>query len=110
MRKAANRNSLLPRKIGIVTSPTGAAIRDMVSILRRRNPSIAIYLVPAIVQGKEGLFLFANRWIGCIRWIWMSLLLDGAAVRWKNYGASMKRLWCGKNCAKSGSDYQRSGP
>ena len=44
----------LPRKVGIVTSPTGAAIRDLVSILQRRNPAVSIYVVPAIVQGKEG--------------------------------------------------------
>ncbi|MBQ2995521.1 MAG: exodeoxyribonuclease VII large subunit, partial [Peptococcaceae bacterium] len=41
----------LPKKIGIVTSPTGAAIRDMLSIIRRRNPAVDIYIVPAIVQG-----------------------------------------------------------
>ncbi len=42
---------LLPRKIGIVTSPTGAAIRDMLRILKRRNASLHILLYPAKVQG-----------------------------------------------------------
>ena len=44
----------LPRKIGIVTSPTGAVIRDMVRVLKRRWPMAEILLVPAFVQGNEG--------------------------------------------------------
>lgn len=44
---------LLPGKVGIVTSATGAALRDMVSIGRRRNPNIDIYLYPALVQGDK---------------------------------------------------------
>ncbi len=43
---------LLPRKVGIVTSPTGAAIRDMLRILKRRNASLNILLYPAKVQGS----------------------------------------------------------
>ncbi len=43
---------LLPRKIGIVTSPTGAAIRDMLHILQRRNASLHILIYPALVQGQ----------------------------------------------------------
>jgi exodeoxyribonuclease VII large subunit len=42
---------LLPRKVGIVTSPTGAAIRDMLRILKRRNASLNVLLYPAKVQG-----------------------------------------------------------
>ncbi len=42
---------LLPQKVGIVTSPTGAAIRDMLRILKRRNASLNILLYPARVQG-----------------------------------------------------------
>ena len=40
-----------PKKIGIVTSPTGAAIRDMLRILKRRFPPAEILIVPAAVQG-----------------------------------------------------------
>ena len=43
---------LLPRRIGIVTSPTGAAIRDMLRILRRRNPASDILVAPCQVQGE----------------------------------------------------------
>ncbi|MDE2705827.1 MAG: exodeoxyribonuclease VII large subunit [Gemmatimonadota bacterium] len=42
-----------PRKIGVVTSPTGAAIRDIIQILDRRAPDIEIVLCPARVQGEE---------------------------------------------------------
>jgi len=42
---------LLPRKVGIVTSPTGAAIRDILRILKRRNASLDVLLYPAKVQG-----------------------------------------------------------
>lgn len=41
----------LPRRLGIVTSPTGAAIRDIVKVALRRYPSIEILLAPAKVQG-----------------------------------------------------------
>lgn len=42
----------LPRKIGVVTSPTGAAIRDILNILGRRFPSVDLLLVPVPVQGE----------------------------------------------------------
>jgi len=44
---------LLPKIIGIITSPTGAVIRDFVSILRRRHWQGHLVLLPAKVQGKE---------------------------------------------------------
>ncbi|MFH2108506.1 MAG: exodeoxyribonuclease VII large subunit [Chrysiogenia bacterium] len=43
---------LLPGRIGVVTSPTGAAVRDIVRILRRRFPGIAIVIFPSKVQGE----------------------------------------------------------
>ncbi len=43
---------LRPRKIGIVTSPTGAAIRDILRILERRYARLAILIYPAKVQGE----------------------------------------------------------
>ena len=43
----------IPSKIGIVTSPTGAAIQDMLNILGRRFPCADVYIYPAQVQGAE---------------------------------------------------------
>jgi exodeoxyribonuclease VII large subunit len=43
----------LPQKIGIITSPTGAAVQDMIKILRRRRPRLDILIFPAQVQGAE---------------------------------------------------------
>ncbi|MEW6724387.1 MAG: exodeoxyribonuclease VII large subunit [Bacillota bacterium] len=42
----------LPRGIGIATSPTGAALRDMVKIARRRFPGVNLVIAPAFVQGE----------------------------------------------------------
>jgi len=44
---------LLPRRIGVVTSPSGAAIRDVLSVLKRRFPAIPVMVYPVPVQGKE---------------------------------------------------------
>lgn len=43
----------LPRHIGVITSPTGAAIRDILSVLARRFPAIPVTVLPVAVQGKE---------------------------------------------------------
>lgn len=43
----------LPKKIGVVTSSTGAAIRDIVSIIKRRFPPCNILIYPTLVQGPE---------------------------------------------------------
>jgi exodeoxyribonuclease VII large subunit len=43
----------LPRKIGVVTSPTGAVIKDILHITRRRFPSADILIAPSRVQGTE---------------------------------------------------------
>lgn len=40
------------RRLGVVTAPTGAAIRDIIDVSKRRNPGIQIILFPAIVQGE----------------------------------------------------------
>ena len=43
----------LPKKIGVVTSSTGAAIRDILSILKRRYPPVDIVIYPVLVQGDR---------------------------------------------------------
>ena len=42
----------LPQRIGLVTSPTGAAVRDIVEVLTRRFPNLEILLAPVTVQGE----------------------------------------------------------
>ena len=52
---AVERKRLLPKfpqRIGLVTSPTGAAIRDVLHVIQRRNPGLEIILVAARVQGE----------------------------------------------------------
>jgi len=44
---------LLPQRIGVITSPSGAAVRDVISVLRRRFPAIPVLIYPVPVQGKE---------------------------------------------------------
>ena len=40
-----------PRNVAVITSPTGAAVKDIISIAKRRNPNINIWLYPVLVQG-----------------------------------------------------------
>ncbi len=43
----------LPRRVGVITSPTGAAIRDILHVLRRRFPAIPVVIYPVQVQGEQ---------------------------------------------------------
>jgi len=42
-----------PSRVAVITSPTGAALRDILSVIRRRNASLGIVILPAAVQGDE---------------------------------------------------------
>lgn len=44
---------LLPQHIGLVTSPTGAAVRDIINVTRRRYPNLHIIIAPVAVQGED---------------------------------------------------------
>ena len=43
----------IPNRVGVVTAPTGAAIKDIISTIKRRWPLVEIYLFPSLVQGEE---------------------------------------------------------
>ena len=42
-----------PKRIAVITSPTGAAVRDIINVVKRRNEKIGIVVLPAIVQGED---------------------------------------------------------
>lgn len=49
-----------PKTVGVITSPTGAAIRDIISTIKRRYPIANILLLPALVQGEQAAHSVAN--------------------------------------------------
>ena len=51
----------IPRKIAVVTSPTGAAIKDILKVLKRRNNKINIIILPTLVQGNEAAPMIASQ-------------------------------------------------
>lgn len=77
----------LPRRIGIVTSPTGAAIRDMINVLGRRFPYAKVILYPAIVQGPTA----ARTVIEGIEYFNLTRSADVLIVG--RGGGSMEDLW-----------------
>ena len=50
----------MPKTIGVITSETGAAIRDILNIAKRRNPSVKIIIIPALMQGKDAPYSIIN--------------------------------------------------
>lgn len=58
-----------PERIGLVTSPSGAAIRDVIHVIQRRDPALEVVLAGCRVQGQGA----AEEIAGCIRWLnWWS--------------------------------------
>ncbi|HZS12122.1 MAG TPA: exodeoxyribonuclease VII large subunit, partial [Nitrospirales bacterium] len=51
---------VFPRRVGVVTSPTGAAIRDILTVLKRRCPSLSVRIHPVPVQGDGAAPLIAS--------------------------------------------------
>jgi exodeoxyribonuclease VII large subunit len=87
---AAERKRTLPRfprRIGIVTSPRGAAIADMVQILSRRFPGLHIRLFPALVQGPGSVEEVVRGIEYFSRTAWPDLIIVGRG------GGSLEDLW-----------------
>jgi exodeoxyribonuclease VII large subunit len=78
---------LLPSRIGLVTSSSGAAVRDVVRILKRRFPNVHLTLYPVRVQGAEaaGEIVQALRFFSRKRFVDVILLVRG--------GGSLEDLW-----------------
>jgi exodeoxyribonuclease VII large subunit len=81
-----------PARVGIVTSPSGAAIHDILTVFRRRSPGTRLFLFPVRVQGEgaaediAGAIERANRWHAA-----GSLALDTLIVG--RGGGSLEDLW-----------------
>jgi len=76
-----------PRRVGIVTSPTGAAVRDILHVLARRWPPAEIVLAPALVQGPGAAAEIVRgiRWLNRLRSIDVIIIGRG--------GGSLEDLW-----------------
>lgn len=77
---------LLPRRIGVVTSPTGAAIRDILQVIHRRFANVHIVLYPARVQG-EGAAQEIAAGIGVLDRYGVDVMIVGRG------GGSLEDLW-----------------
>ena len=75
------------QRIGIVTSPSGAAVHDIITVSRRRNPGIKLYLYPVLVQGKGA----AEEVARAIRFFNEKQIVDVLIVG--RGGGSMEDLW-----------------
>ncbi|RNB75086.1 exodeoxyribonuclease VII large subunit [Brevibacillus panacihumi] len=76
-----------PKRVGVVTSPTGAAIRDICITIRRRYPQADIVLAPAIVQGVEAPHSIVNGIRNLNRLAGIDVMIVGRG------GGSIEELW-----------------
>ena len=76
-----------PKAIGVITSPTGAAIRDIINVLGRRYPLATVYIYPALVQGEGA----ARTLIDGIDYFDKSKLVDTVIIG--RGGGSIEDLW-----------------
>lgn len=74
------------KTLGVVTAPTGAAIRDIINVSKRRNPYIQIILYPAIVQGDAAVQSIVNG-IRALEQIGVDAMIVGRG------GGSIEDLW-----------------
>ena len=79
---------MFPKKIALVTSPTGAVIRDMYDQRNKRMPNVDLLLIPALVQGENA----ARSLTGALRVA--DNLPDVDLVILARGGGSMEDLWC----------------
>ena len=74
------------RTLGVVTAPTGAAVRDIINVATRRNPYIQIILYPAIVQGDEAVSSIVSG-IRALEQLGVDVMIVGRG------GGSIEDLW-----------------
>ena len=78
---------VLPARIGVITSPSGAAIRDILSILGRRFPAIPVVIYPAAVQGDAAPGELLSALASAVRRDECDVLIIGRG------GGSLEDLW-----------------
>lgn len=76
-----------PTRVGIVTSPTGAVVEDMLRILRQRAPYVAVTLVPTLVQGEGAAAKIADAIALLNEWGGVDVMIVGRG------GGSAEDLW-----------------
>ena len=74
------------KTLGVVTAPTGAAVRDIINIATRRNPYVQIILYPAVVQGDQAVASIVNG-IRALEQIGVDVMIVGRG------GGSIEDLW-----------------
>ena len=79
---------LLPRRIGVVTSPSGAAIKDFLQIINRRFPNVNVRIFPCLVQGEQA----ARQVAAGVEFFNRTRSCDVIVVT--RGGGSMEDLWC----------------
>ena len=77
-----------PRTIGVITSPTGAAIRDILTVLQRRAPGLAVIIYPSLVQGAQAASDLTAALQLAIRRNECDVLIIGRG------GGSLEDMWC----------------
>lgn len=77
----------IPRKIGIVTSPDAAALRDILNVLRRRYPLVSVLIAPTLVQGAEA----PAQIVRALRWLDEQTDIDTIILA--RGGGSIEDLW-----------------
>ena len=77
-----------PKTIGIITSPTGAAIQDILKVIKRRCPFVKILIAPTLVQGKGA----SDSIIESIKL--MNEFSDADSIILGRGGGSLEDLWC----------------
>ncbi len=77
-----------PEKIGIITSPTGAAVRDILNVISRRYPACQVYVFPAQVQGEDAKYTIVEGLLYFNKVCRVDTIIAGRG------GGSMEDLWC----------------
>jgi exodeoxyribonuclease VII large subunit len=76
-----------PRRVAVITSPDGAALHDITSVVARRNPLVEVVLIPAAVQGEEAVLSLGRALTRLVKWGGADVVIIGRG------GGSREDLW-----------------